>query len=524
MEVIKYILLLLALSKNTQAVELKPVQMVAVKKIFETQISTPNALVACQDKLWTYSVKDRKLFALSVANGEIEKQVDSSEEIQDIACFKNKVYILTAQKKNQKIYELIPKSNQWNRVGLLPTNNWVSRLICSAEKCFALSDDIRSTTDFRIWISESIPRVTALKKADYDPQINPFDDWQSSLNLAQAVYSDLAIDKEGSLAALDSRHTQIAVKNNKGWVKWGKYGFWEGHFLQPKKIIFTNSERLIVADNSLKALFYYTSSGQYLGTLSAEKNYILSHGLITGLVDQDQIIFYSDFIKNKVTAIQLLPLNEEKDVNSNNDQILFKQNLLRHGDVQQDGSSSVCLNCHDGTAVNHLRVFTEKLNKHPISCVACHDSHHSFQNKKNLNKLENDLCFSCHAIKALPDSNHVWNNGKKGGSCLGCHEAHSQNNKLLRASTPQLCINCHKSQSVEHREVKDILSNDRAQGLIFSENKISCQTCHLTHENSKKSAFTFKQDKIQFFCASCHGNKSTEIYKNFHKIINKKAK
>jgi len=84
-------------------------------------------------------------------------------------------------------------------------------------------------------------------------------------------------------------------------------------------------------------------------------------------------------------------------------------------------------------------------------------------------------------------------------------------------------MECHKNQNISHREVKDLLQNERARGLSFLDGKINCLTCHQTHENWRQGGFIKDRDQVRIFCASCHGQKTDRVYKDFHKLLNAKG-
>lgn len=522
MEMIKTLILLSLITLTCRAAEVKPVQLLPVLKIFDAEIKSPKGLVLCQNILWTYSEKEKQVIGLSSNRGEILSRSQPGFPVQDIACRQDQVLLLSAHKSKQQIYQLTKNQNNlsWNSITTLSFHNWISRLSCRGQQCFIASKQIYHSSDLKKWTAEKIPPVTELKRAGSNPEKNPFEDWQSSLNIAETSYRDFAMDRKGHIAALDPFHGQIVIQTGQQWNKWGQYGIWEGSLLNPKRIQFISDRLMVVADNGLKGLFLFTREGKYLGLLSIEKNYILSVDIVTGLDSIQGRLFVADFYKNKILA---LDIQSVQSLNPDSDDVQIRQNIFRQHALQQDYTAPVCLNCHDGTVINSLHVFSQTQNKHPISCIACHDQHHLSKEKHNLIKSEKLLCLSCHAQNAMPETNHIWTHGKKGGTCLDCHSSHSGNMNLLIQQPPQLCMNCHKTQNIGHREVKDLLQNERAKGMHFTEGKISCLTCHETHQNWRQGSFIRDRDQVRIFCSSCHGNKTDNLYKKFHKILNAKA-
>lgn len=522
MEIIKRLFFLSLISFAALAAEVKPVQLLPVKKIFDTEIKNPKALLLCQNILWTYSEKEKQIIGMSSNKGDVLIRSQLGFPLQDLACRQDQVLVLSAEKAKQQIYLQTRNQNKlsWQVVATPAFHSWMSRLSCKGQQCWLAAKQIYHSTDLKKWIADKIPPATDLKRVGHNPQKNPFDDWQSSLNMAETSYRDFAIDRANHVTALDPFHAQIVQQTEGQWHKWGQYGIWEGSLLNPKRIQFISDRLMVVADNGLKGLFLFTREGKYLGTLSTEKNFILGLDIISGMDSIQGRLFVADFYKNKVMA---LDLQSVENLNPDSDEVQIRQNLFRQHAAQQDYTAPICLNCHDGTAINSLHVFSQTQNKHPISCTACHDQHHLSKEKHNLNKPEQILCLACHAQNAMPETNHIWKHGKKGGTCLDCHSSHSGNMNLLVQQPPQLCMNCHKTQNIAHREVKDLLQNNRAKGMHFTDGKISCLTCHETHQNWRQGSFIRDRDQVRIFCSSCHGNKTDNLYKKFHKILNAKA-
>ncbi|MBI5608919.1 MAG: hypothetical protein HY902_08550 [Deltaproteobacteria bacterium] len=210
---------------------------------------------------------------------------------------------------------------------------------------------------------------------------------------------------------------------------------------------------------------------------------------------------------------------------------------------QPDGSSKLCLSCHDGLvaplirrlpAVNNGtkplqlqpsldRTAGDLATSHPVStsymastarlqwqllpaalvlrqatpgaaapidpqgriqCTSCHDPH----NNRNGNFLrlpqEGDrLCRSCHDPRGYDAAAHVGSqsNGQKMG-CSTCHVSHGAvlGTAMLRATEPVLCIHCHREQV---RSTTLITGGHGAiqHGERRSVQRVECSTCHDPH-------------------------------------------
>ncbi|MEW6118357.1 MAG: DmsE family decaheme c-type cytochrome [Nitrospirota bacterium] len=119
----------------------------------------------------------------------------------------------------------------------------------------------------------------------------------------------------------------------------------------------------------------------------------------------------------------------------------------------------------------------------------------NFDKKTNPDKKAGQ-CLGCHE-----ESQHLafWNlsaHQSAGVSCDGCHSAHVGGPKNLKASQPELCLDCHRSTNFQ--------VNKQSHHPI-REGKVSCTNCHDPHGTTAPRMV--KADSINDLCYKCHMDK-----------------
>lgn len=507
--------------------EEKQLRSLPVNTAYEVSIEHPGPLTICRRNLWVFSESLQNLYSLDIKSGKIinayplSDQGKSPIDVAALSCQKESLLLLLNTDKNVKIWELKETGTNLKtlREYILPNKSRATDLFCNDTDCWVLQGQLLKSSDLKKWEPITVPAPPQLKKINEDLKLDPFQDWQASLNLAQGAYVKGDINTKNQLALLDPFHSQVVVnkdlKNkNSPWLKWGKFGAWEGSFLSPKAFQFIDESTLAIADTKLKAIFLFSLEGTYQGILTLASEKIFSPDYPMEIVSHDHRLFVADFRGNKVIAVDIL---KTKIQELNTPELAIRQNLFRREEVLKDQPSSLCLNCHDGTISNQLYKFIKLKHHHPLECSQCHDPHHVIKKPHFLRETSQQLCQSCHKDYAQAKTNHAWQGSKKGGQCKDCHASHSNTGKILLKPLPELCESCHQNKVFFHKSTVDISILEKAKGVHLENGKFNCQTCHQTHINWKESHFIKEPKEVLNFCSSCHGDKSLRLFKEFHK-------
>lgn len=143
--------------------------------------------------------------------------------------------------------------------------------------------------------------------------------------------------------------------------------------------------------------------------------------------------------------------------------------------------NDVCQNCHRQQRAEFAKRSHMPLPEGKMSCVDCHNPHGSVTRPLLKADSVNAVCYACHAEKRGP---LLWEHAPVRENCMNCHHPHGSNqDKLLVATRPQLCQQCH-SPSVGHpgqfyRGDQTALASQMVGGAA-SQRMIgrSCQNCH----------------------------------------------
>jgi DmsE family decaheme c-type cytochrome len=150
-----------------------------------------------------------------------------------------------------------------------------------------------------------------------------------------------------------------------------------------------------------------------------------------------------------------------------------------------------CLGCHAGTHPNFLRSPHAKAG---VSCTSCHSVHAGDTEAKLLKASQPQLCYQCHADQKAQFNmpiHHKVNEGLL--KCSDCHDVHGTflaNNLRSTEDQNQVCTKCHTDVRgpfvFEHAPV-------RAEG---------CVTCHTPH--GSQNPRLLNMPSIATLCNQCH--------------------
>ena len=156
-----------------------------------------------------------------------------------------------------------------------------------------------------------------------------------------------------------------------------------------------------------------------------------------------------------------------------------------------DEIDETCLGCHSGTHPNFLRSPHAKAG---VSCTSCHSVHAGDTEDKLLKASQPKLCFQCHTdVKPAFDMpfHHKVNEGLV--KCSDCHDVHGtfgNNNIKSTADQNAICTKCHMENRgpfvFEHPAVK-------AEG---------CLGCHTPH--GSQNARLLNVPNVNQLCNQCH--------------------
>jgi predicted CXXCH cytochrome family protein len=226
-------------------------------------------------------------------------------------------------------------------------------------------------------------------------------------------------------------------------------------------------------------------------------------------------------------------------------------------------TASMCFTCHDGTVMDSRQIFSSKnhqknmnvkhanikdlpLDKHgDIYCGTCHTPHSLKPDRPGglapflrKDKMNSDLCLSCHANQAQNHKNHpikvqaAANNsmpkstfwGRDGSmECMTCHPIHGKEpvNGVVGKDRSKLCASCHeayfKIKLTDHDLASSFKSKAGNMGPDFSGND-PCAACHASHDGKAKHMWTMEIDPNageNAYCLGCHSDNGLGKQKTF---------
>lgn len=136
------------------------------------------------------------------------------------------------------------------------------------------------------------------------------------------------------------------------------------------------------------------------------------------------------------------------------------------------------------------------------SCEACHRQ--PFGDRVRLRARGNALCEACHGEFEAPGGDgsvHPALQGERGrAGCLSCHDPHmSDRPRMLKASGPDLCAQCHGS----------VVAAARAETGHYPAGD-DCLTCHRPHTSEEPHLLDLRPPEL---CAQCHDVEGEELTK-----------
>lgn len=151
----------------------------------------------------------------------------------------------------------------------------------------------------------------------------------------------------------------------------------------------------------------------------------------------------------------------------------------RHDVTERTAQTDVCYTCHQNIRAQTLRVSRHPIRENKVICSDCHNPHGSAGPASLKQFSINENCYNCHAEKRGP---FLWEHQPVSEDCTLCHNVHGSNHQaLLKKPGPQLCQQCHSSQSAaggrSHiSRFLDYSSADLRRGRsIIAQN---CANCH----------------------------------------------
>jgi predicted CXXCH cytochrome family protein len=117
-------------------------------------------------------------------------------------------------------------------------------------------------------------------------------------------------------------------------------------------------------------------------------------------------------------------------------------------------------------------------------------------------KKQDEICFTCHdnLAKSIKGGANK-HSPVTAGECTKCHSPHKAKLKgLLLASTPGLCLTCHK-------DMREKMGKEN----VHSPAEGNCLTCHLPHVSPQLSLIV---QPILELCGNCHDFARTSFVKS----------
>ena len=101
---------------------------------------------------------------------------------------------------------------------------------------------------------------------------------------------------------------------------------------------------------------------------------------------------------------------------------------------------------------------------------------------------------------------------------------HFAKDGLIKTAENKLCISCHKDKKRQmHKSVSGLKMMAKLQKIKLDDNKLNCQSCHSPHGNKISEHFlNSKKKNLLALCASCHGNNTIKLFKDYHNKLGKK--
>jgi DmsE family decaheme c-type cytochrome len=190
-------------------------------------------------------------------------------------------------------------------------------------------------------------------------------------------------------------------------------------------------------------------------------------------------------------------------------------------DQYTDKGADTCLKCHDdeGATYSGSAIFKSKhghrgdkrapFGAGGLQCEACHGPgalHARTKKASAINTFKpdsktplaerNQICLTCHQ----GSTRTAWHAGaheRADLACTDCHKMHRERDPVLtKASEPQVCASCHKSQRADFMKTS---AHPLRQGAM------ACSDCHSAHGSGAPSSLA--KPTVNQTCFSCHADK-----------------
>jgi DmsE family decaheme c-type cytochrome len=148
-----------------------------------------------------------------------------------------------------------------------------------------------------------------------------------------------------------------------------------------------------------------------------------------------------------------------------------------------DKNTQLCANCHQDVLARFNMRSHHPLKEGGLSCTSCHDTHGG---KQTTLAAKTAQCTQCHQNVRGP---HVFEHGPAVEDCASCHNPHgSPIRKMLTATEPALCIQCHSVASNRHGQTGAASNNQLISGAALRQ----CSSCHsAVHGSSQDQHLRF---------------------------------
>lgn len=176
--------------------------------------------------------------------------------------------------------------------------------------------------------------------------------------------------------------------------------------------------------------------------------------------------------------------------------------------VTPQTAEASCRQCHGketGRYDTSVHAAALKAGKNSPGCTSCHETHS--KNYPPSAGAVDLLCKQCHqnAMASLEKSKHG-NMGKNGAplSCASCHDVHATSNLRFSKDADKACEQCHAGAMKQF--------DGSVHGELFSKGKMSCLSCHKTHqlEDGPKSE--------NYGCGACHSRAEQDYRGSAHRL------
>ncbi|MBI2843188.1 MAG: cytochrome c3 family protein [Armatimonadetes bacterium] len=175
-------------------------------------------------------------------------------------------------------------------------------------------------------------------------------------------------------------------------------------------------------------------------------------------------------------------------------------------------TSATCGKCHfsgqpgaaEGKTIEQRYWRRSEHKRNEVSCLGCHSAH--VQSEKLLKKQTPDVCGDCHqAIVKKGDYQHT---PVAGGACLSCHDPHGSTARhQLVSDLPKVCSTCHSPKAEQFTTAH--------HGMDMT--GTNCIDCHAAHSRNKSGHLLKAKLHTPFEsgqCEMCHKDGTKQLVKS----------